>query len=44
LGPQAEVDRDTRLAEVRANKVIDAYNPNLKHFAKKGGKLILYQS
>ena len=39
-----DVDRDTRLAEARTGKAIDAYNPDLKPFAKNGGKLILYQS
>jgi len=39
-----DVDRDTRLAETRTGKAIDAFNPDLKSFKKNGGKLILYQS
>jgi feruloyl esterase len=39
-----DVDRDTRLAEVRTGKAIDAFNPDLKPFKKNGGKLILYQA
>ena len=30
-----DVDRDTRLAEARTGKAIDAYNPDLKPFAEK---------
>lgn len=39
-----DVDRDTRLAEGRTGKAIDAFNPDLKPFKKNGGKLILYQA
>jgi feruloyl esterase len=38
------VDRDTRLAEARTGKAIDAYNPDLRPFKKNGGKLIIYQA
>jgi feruloyl esterase len=39
-----DVDRDTRLAEARTGKALDAYNPDLKPFKKRGSKLIIYQS
>jgi feruloyl esterase len=38
------LDRDTRLAEARTGKAIDAHNPDLRPFKKNGGKLIIYQA
>jgi feruloyl esterase len=39
-----DVDRDTRLAESRLGTAIDAFEPKLKPFKDRGGKLILYQA
>jgi feruloyl esterase len=36
------IDRDTRLADQRLGKVVNAIDPNLKSFKEHGGKLIMY--
>jgi hypothetical protein len=37
------VDRDVRITDKKLAKILNATNPNLKPFADRGGKLILYQ-
>ena len=38
-----QVDRDMKVTDDKLAKVLNATNPNLKPFANRGGKLILYQ-
>jgi feruloyl esterase len=37
------VDRDVKFTDKKLAKILNATNPNLKPFADRGGKLILYQ-
>ncbi|HXJ17016.1 MAG TPA: tannase/feruloyl esterase family alpha/beta hydrolase [Candidatus Polarisedimenticolia bacterium] len=36
------VDRDTRLADQRLGKIVNAIDPNLKSFEAHGGKIVMY--
>lgn len=37
------LDQSTRLADQKTARALDAINPNLKPFMRRGGKLIIYQ-
>jgi feruloyl esterase len=37
-----DVDRDTRIADQKLGSIVNAIDPNLKDFAKHGGKIIMY--
>ena len=39
-----DVDRDTRLADSKADAALNSNDPNLKAFKAHGGKLLLYES
>ncbi len=39
-----DADRDTRLAESKVGALVDSFDPNLKAYKARGGKLLLYES